>query len=99
MPSVGYDPANPDQLYTGVSLGGRVWLRKFFIDLESSQMTRTLPKYDEHHVDLRHRLLVGYEVLPWLGVFAGGGAKHELRTRTPFEQRLKPDFSVGVQVF
>lgn len=106
MPTVGYDPDDSETVYPGFSLGTRIWANSIFVDLEGNYQNRletgagdAKAKFDEHDIQLRYRALLGYEVLPWLGVFAGGGVLHALNTKASVDQEVKPEFSLGLQFF
>ena len=106
MPTLGYHPSEPDQLYLGGSLGARIWMDKVFVDLEGNYQHRLdtgtgeMPGgFDEHDVQLRYRLLAGYELTPWLGAFVGGGVRHRLHRLEGDQSRVSPEFSAGFQFF
>ena len=106
MPTIGYDVTDAESVYPGFSLGARLWAGQVFVDVEGNYQNRLFTgtgdsdvKFDEHDIELRYRLLLGYELTPWFGVFAGGGVLHSLHTEPPVEQEAKPEFTVGVQFF
>lgn len=83
----------------GFSLGLRVPLQRAFADLDVnySSPSNTLG-YDEHSIDLRYRVLAGWQFTRAFGVFAGGGVRHHFRTQGPDEESVDPELSVGVQL-
>jgi hypothetical protein len=83
----------------GLSLGVRLPIDAFFTDLDVnySNSSKNLA-FDENNVDMRYRALAGYQVLPKLSVFVGGGVRHHFRTQGPSEQSVDPELSLGIQV-
>jgi hypothetical protein len=107
MPSLAYDPRGGDEIINpvdgdyapGFSLGHRLHLGDAFADLDVNYSNRsTGSAYNEHDIDLRYRLLGGYQLTPMFGVFAGGGVRHHFRTKGIQDEYVKPEFSVGVQL-
>jgi hypothetical protein len=107
MPSLAYDPRGGDEIVNpidgdyapGFSLGHRLHFGEAFADLDVNYSNRsTGSNYNEHDIDLRYRLLGGYQLTPKFGVFAGGGVRHHFRTQAPRDEYVKPEFSVGVQL-
>jgi hypothetical protein len=107
MPTFGYDPRGSavivepiDGDYApGISLGYRLNVDRAFGDLDVNYTNRSDGgDLDEHDVELRYRLLGGFQLAPAFGVFAGGGVRHHFRTQDPVEASVKPEFSVGIQV-
>lgn len=107
MPTLGYDPRGDtvivepiDGYYApGLSLGYRLELERVFTDLDVNYSSRSDgPDYDEHDVELRYRLLAGFQLLRSFGVFAGGGVRHHFRTQGPADNSVAPEISVGIQV-
>jgi hypothetical protein len=107
MPTFGYDPRGSavivepiDGDYApGLSLGYRLSIDRAFADVDANYTNRSDgANYDEHDVELRYRLLGGFQLVPDFGVFAGGGVRHHFRTQGPADASVKPEFSVGIQV-
>jgi hypothetical protein len=107
MPSLGYDPRGGDEIVNpidgdyapGLSLGHRLNLGRAFADLDVNYSNRsTGANYGENDIDLRYRLLGGFQVTRAFGLFAGGGIRHHFDTQTPSDRFVKPEFSVGVQL-
>jgi hypothetical protein len=107
MPTFGYDPRGSavilepiDGDYApGLSLGYRLNIDRAFADLDVNYTNRSDgADYDEHDVELRYRLLAGFQLVRNFGVFAGGGARHHFRTQGPADTSVNPEFSVGIQV-
>lgn len=110
MPTFGYSPSSEgygaqvlgsgEASYSpGFSLGLRLPLNRAFADLDVnySNPSNTLG-YDEHSIDLRYRVLAGWQFTRAFGVFAGGGVRHHFRTQGPDEESVDPELSVGVQL-
>jgi hypothetical protein len=107
MPTFGYDPRGSavilepiDGDYApGLSLGYRLTIDRAFADLDANYTSRSDgADYDEHDVELRYRLLGGFQLVRNFGVFAGGGVRHHFRTQGPADTSVNPEFSVGIQV-
>jgi hypothetical protein len=107
MPTLGYDPRGSavilepiDGDYApGLSLGYRLNIDRAFADLDVNYTNRSDgADYDEHDVELRYRLLGGFQLVRNFGVFAGGGVRHHFRTQSPADTSVNPEFSVGFQV-
>jgi hypothetical protein len=107
MPTFGYDPRGSavilepiDGDYApGLSLGYRLNIDRAFVDVDANYTNRSDgATYDEHDVELRYRLLGGFQLVRNFGVFAGGGVRHHFRTQGPADASVKPEFSVGIQV-
>jgi hypothetical protein len=107
MPTLGYDPRGSavilepiDGDYApGLSLGYRLNIDRAFADLDVNYTNRSDgADYDEHDVELRYRLLGGFQIVRHFGVFAGGGVRHHFRTQGPADASVRPEFSVGIQV-
>jgi hypothetical protein len=106
MPTFGYDPGGGALTFDargsyspGFSLGARLPIDALFVDLEANYSNRSDgATYDEQSIDLRYRALLGYQLLPKLGVFVGGGVRHHFRTEGPSEESVDPELSLGVQV-
>jgi hypothetical protein len=114
MPSVGFDtnselPPNQREeggsssgaaVAIGLSLGARIPIRRAFVDLDAHYENPMVEgRYDEHDMNLRYRLLVGFEFTRWLGAFAGGGLRHHLYTKDASEESLDPVLAAGLQFF
>jgi hypothetical protein len=99
MPSVGYDPAHSDRFEPGFSLGGRVELGRFYVDLDGQYSQRVKSETDANFMRLRYRALLGFAVTPWVAVFAGGGVKHDVQTGADSSQSYGPDLAAGVELF
>lgn len=107
MPTFGYDPRGGavivepiDGDYApGISLGYRLNIDRAFADLDVNFTNRSDgADYDEHDIELRYRLLGGFQVLPMFGVFVGGGVRHHFRTQGPADEFFRPEFSIGLQL-
>jgi len=107
MPTLGYDPRGSavivepiDGDYApGLSLGYRLNIDRAFADLDVNFTNRSDGRdYDEHDIELRYRLLGGYQLTRMFGVFAGGGVRHHFRTQGASDSSVDPEFSVGIQV-
>jgi hypothetical protein len=108
MPTFGYDPggneeivANVDGSYApGLSLGYHLDIGRAFADVDVNASNPSLgDDYGESDLDLRYRLLGGWQVSQAFGVFLGGGVRHRvLDSRGQPEQRVEPELSVGIQV-
>lgn len=107
MPTFGYDPRGSavilepiDGDYApGLSLGYRLNIDRSFADLDVNYTNRSDgADYDEQDVELRYRLLGGFQVVRHFGVFAGGGVRHHFRTDGAVDASIHPEFSVGFQL-
>jgi hypothetical protein len=107
MPTFGFDPRGNSELAAGVdgdiapglSIGYRLRLSRAFADLEANSTNQSDGSdYGENSVDLRYRVLAGYQLTPAFGVFAGGGVRHHIETQGPSDQSVKPEFSLGIQL-
>jgi hypothetical protein len=107
MPTFGYDPRGDAAIIDpidgdyapGVSLGYRLHIDRGFADLDVNYSNRsTGANYEENDIDLRYRLLGGFQVTRAFGLFAGGGIRHHFRTQGPADQFVKPELSVGIQL-
>ena len=107
MPTFGYAPqgntlvleSSEGSYAPGISLGFRIPMQRAFADLDVNCSNRSAGlSYDEHNVDLRYRLLAGWQLAPAFALFAGGGVRHHFRTQGPEEQSVDPELSVGVQL-
>ena len=107
MPTFGYDPrgneeivANVDGSYApGFSLGYRLGIGRAFADLDvNSSNPSTGSDYGENDIDLRYRVLGGYQLSSAFGVFLGGGVRHRFNTQGQADPTVKPELSVGIQV-
>jgi hypothetical protein len=107
MPTFGYDPRGSAAILEpidgdyapGLSLGHRASIDRAFVDLDVNYTNRSDgADYDEHDVELRYRLLAGFQLVRSFGVFAGGGVRHHFRTVGPADASVDPEFSVGIQV-
>jgi hypothetical protein len=107
MPTLGYDPRGDEVILdpidgdfsTGVSLGYRLNIERAFADLDVNYSNRSSGNdYQENDIDLRYRVLAGFQVTRAFGLFAGGGLRHHFRTQAPSDQFVKPELSVGIQV-
>ena len=67
------------------------------LDVNYSSPSNTLG-YDEHSIDLRYRMLAGWQFTRAFGVFAGGGVRHHFRTQGADEESVDPELSLGVQL-
>ncbi len=103
MPTFGYDPnssTDSSETKLGLILGGRIPIKRAFVDVDVGYSNPAdFSKLDEHTVDLRYRVLAGYSVTDWFGVFAGGGVLHSFRTAGPSDENLDPELSLGVELF
>jgi hypothetical protein len=100
MPMVGGDPTKVDEFAFGFSLGARVPVDRLYFDIEGNSSSELKDgKLDESAMDLRYRAAVGFRVLPWLGVFAGGGVRHQFHAENGGEHRVRGIWNVGVDVF
>lgn len=106
MPTFGYDPRGGAVLLEpvegdyapGISLGYRLNIDRAFADLDVNYTNRSDGRdYDEHDIEIRYRLLGGYQLAKSVGVFAGGGVRHHFRTQGPSEASVDPEISVGFQ--
>lgn len=99
MPMVGADPTQSEAFDFGFSLGARIPVRRFYFDIEGNASNQFRDSsVDESRIDLRYRAAVGYEVLPWLGVFAGGGVRHEFHAKDGGPHELTPVWNIGVDL-
>jgi hypothetical protein len=107
MPTFGYAPegnslvleSSEGSYAPGISLGFRIPVQRAFADVDVNYSNRSDGlAYDEHNIDLRYRLLAGWQVAPAFALFAGGGVRHHFRTQGPDEQSVDPELSVGVQL-
>lgn len=107
MPTFGYDPRGSavilepiDGDYApGLSLGYRLNIDRAFADLDVNYTNRSNgADYGENDIELRYRLLGGFQLVRNFGVFAGGGVRHQFRTDGPADASVHPEFSVGIQV-
>jgi hypothetical protein len=107
MPTFGYAPkgntlvveASEGSYAPGISLGFRVPIQRAFADLDVNFSNRSGGSaYDEHNMDLRYRLLGGWQMTDAFAVFVGGGVRHHFRTQGPEEQSVDPELSLGVQL-
>ena len=107
MPTFGYDPrgneeiaANVDGNYApGLSLGYRLGIERAFVDIDANYSNPSSGSdYQENDIDLRYRLLGGYQLTSAFGVFLGGGVRHHFNTQGQGETSVKPELSIGIQV-
>jgi hypothetical protein len=107
MPTLGYDPRGDEVILdpidgdfsTGVSLGYRLNIDRGFADFDVNYSNRSSGNdYQENDIDLRYRLLGGFQVTRAFGLFAGGGLRHHFRTQAPSDQFVRPELSVGIQL-
>ncbi len=99
MPTVGGDPSKTDEFDFGFSLGARIPVERVYFDLESNFSNHFRDNsVDESNIDLRHRAAVGYQVLPWLGIFAGGGVRHQFHAKDGGDHRLTGLWNVGIDL-
>lgn len=107
MPTFGYDPRGDAVILDpvngdyapGLSLGTHLNMGRGFADLDVNYSNRSSGStYEENDIDLRYRLLGGFQVTRAFGVFAGGGVRHHFRTQAPTDQFVKPELSVGIQL-
>lgn len=108
MPTFGYDPsgnqeiaANVDGSYApGASLGYHLDVGRAFVDFDANASSPSRGQdYGESNLDLRYRVLGGYQVSSAFGVFLGGGVRHRvLDDRGQYDGNVKPELSVGIQV-
>lgn len=100
MPMAGGDPTKTDEFDFGMSLGARFPIRDFYIDTEGNYANHYRDgSIDESAIDLRYRASLGYQVLPWLGIFAGGGVRHQFHAKEGGDHRLTGIWNVGIDVF
>lgn len=99
MPTVGGDPTKTDEFDFGLSLGARIPVERLYFDIEGNSSSHFRDKsVDESNIDLRYRAAVGYQVLPWLGVFAGGGVRHQFHAKDGGDHKLTGIWNVGVDL-
>lgn len=100
MPTFGYGRHDgKDEVAPGLSLGGRIPLASFFVDLDVNSSTPAPElNFNEHRWDLRYRALLGWQVLPWAAVFAGGGVLHRIETTSADAASATPIVNAGVQL-
>jgi hypothetical protein len=108
MPTFGFDPrgneeivANVDGSYApGLSLGYHLDIGRGFVDFDANSSNPSSgSNYNESNLDLRYRVLGGYQVSAAFGVFLGGGVRHRvLDTNGQYDGNVKPELSVGIQV-
>lgn len=100
MPMAGGDPTKTDEFDFGLSFGARFPIQDFYIDTEGNYANHYRDgSVDESAIDLRYRASLGYQVLPWLGVFAGGGVRHQFHAKEGGDHRLTGIWNVGIDVF
>lgn len=100
MPMVGTHPDNAEDFSFGLGLGARIPVDQLYFDIEGNSSNQLKDRrVDESAVDLRYRAAVGFRVTPWLGVFAGGGVRHQFHAKEGGEHRLRGFWNVGVDVF
>ncbi len=107
MPTFGYDPATDTTVLEsvggsyapGISLGYRLRMTRAFADLDVNFSNRSNgASYGEENIDLRYRLLAGFQITRAFAVFAGGGVRHHFRTQSPRDESVGPELSLGVDV-
>lgn len=99
MPSIGTDPRTGDVFDFGLSLGVRIPVERLYFDVDGNSRTSLIDgKFGQDKIDLRYRLTAGFQVTPWLGVFAGGGVHHYFATSDTATQHFKPFWCVGVDL-
>jgi hypothetical protein len=108
MPTLSYDRSTVSgdiqkggaSYVPGFSIGGRVpVLDRAYVDLDVNFGNRSDGwAYDEHSIDLRYRLLAGWQFSEAFGVFAGGGVRHHFRTDGDRQESVDPELSAGIQV-
>lgn len=100
MPMVGGDPTKTDEFSFGFSLGARIPVDRLYFDLEGNASNRIKDgKFEENYQDLRYRAAIGVRLTPWLGVFAGGGARHEIFTDDAIDNRVRGLWNAGIDLF
>lgn len=100
MPMVGGDPTKVDEFSFGLSLGARIPVDRLYVDLEGNASNHIKDgRFEENYQDLRYRAAVGVRLLPWLGVFAGGGVHHEIFTENATEHRVRGLWNAGIDLF
>jgi hypothetical protein len=101
MPTIGYDPSDESKdAKVGFIFGGRIPIQRAFVDVDAGYSNATdFKSYDEHAIELRYRVLGGYSVTDWLGIFAGGGALHSFHTQGPTDESFDPELVAGVEFF
>ncbi|HKO91831.1 MAG TPA: hypothetical protein VJU61_11790, partial [Polyangiaceae bacterium] len=108
MPTLSYDRSSVSgdiekggaSYVPGFSVGGRVpiWERAY-VDLDVNYANPSNGwAYDEQSIDLRYRLIGGWQFSAEFGVFAGGGVLHHFRTDGQGEASVAPELSLGFQV-
>jgi len=107
MPTFGYDPRAKGEITSdvngsyspGFSLGYRLSLGRAFADIDANYSNPSSNSdYDENVIDLRYRLLGGFELSRVFGVFLGGGVHHHFNTQGQGDTTVKPELSVGIQL-
>jgi len=105
MPTFSFDPSsnqeNVDGTYApGLSLGYHLDIGRGFADLDvNSSNPSSGADYVESNLDLRYRLLGGYQVSAAFGVFLGGGVRHRVLDQNgSYDGNVKPELSVGIQL-
>jgi hypothetical protein len=100
MPTLGFEPGSDKDFAPGLSLGARLPIHRAFVDIDVNYSNPSdFNRFDEHNVDLRYRLLGGFQITEAFGVFAGGGVRHHFRTAGPSQESIDPELSAGVQFF
>lgn len=100
MPMVGGDPTKTDEFSFGFSLGARIPVDRLYFDLEGNASNRIKDgKFEENYQDLRYRAAIGVRLTPWLGVFAGGGARHEIFIDDALDNRVRGLWNAGIDLF
>ncbi len=99
MPTFGGDPSKTDEFDFGLSLGARLPIERLYVDIEGNSSNHFRDNsVDESNIDLRYRTAVGYQVLPWLGVFAGGGVRHQFHAKDGGDHKLTGIWNLGVDL-
>jgi len=106
MPTLSYDRSTISgdiddgsvSIVPGFSVGGRLpVLDRAYIDLDVNFGSRS-DSWGDDGLDLRYRLLAGWQFSDQFGVFAGGGVHQSVPTDGGGQEPLAPELSVGIQV-
>lgn len=107
-----YDPARggaPARSGPGISLGAHVPVRSLFFEGDANYSAEIPEASDVNTVHAgRTRLIAGWQVVDWLALFVGAGAKVSVRDDLEADSGvpevvtrviLEPDLSAGIRVF
>ena len=108
MPTFGFDPSSNEEIAAnvegsyapGLSLGYHLDIGRGFADLDvNASNPSSREDYGENRLDLRYRLLGGYQVSAAFGVFLGGGVRHRVLDQNgQYDGGVKPELSAGIQL-